>query len=253
MTINHQVSSFISGLKEPIRANVQAAAPLTLTKVVGLAKLHEAKISSQKKLFFNAEPRCFSSAITAQQVMTSQVQTPATLPPVKRLTPEEMQLRRDKGLCFNCDEKFVPGHRCKRLFLIDLIEDKASSDEDEDEIGEADQYTPIPEISLHAMTGTHACTWNVDTKSNVILIDSGSTHNFLSIHVATQHKIIPNRREKFGVLVANGDKLDCQGSCKGVQLKLQDVLFSTDFYLLSLSDYDAILGAQRLAQLGNVH
>ncbi|KAK1650839.1 hypothetical protein QYE76_068644 [Lolium multiflorum] len=32
----------------------------------------------------------------------------------RKLTPAEMDDRRAKGLCFNCDEKFVRGHRCKR-------------------------------------------------------------------------------------------------------------------------------------------
>jgi hypothetical protein len=32
-----------------------------------------------------------------------------------------MKERREKGLCYNCDEKFRPGHKCKSLtlFLID--------------------------------------------------------------------------------------------------------------------------------------
>ncbi|KAL0297738.1 UNVERIFIED_CONTAM: hypothetical protein Sradi_6825900 [Sesamum radiatum] len=33
--------------------------------------------------------------------------------PIKHLSPLEMHARRVKGLCFNCDERFVPGHRCK--------------------------------------------------------------------------------------------------------------------------------------------
>ncbi|KAL9444043.1 hypothetical protein AB3S75_017259 [Citrus x aurantiifolia] len=33
---------------------------------------------------------------------------------VKRLTWEEMQHRKEKGLCFNCNERFTPGHKCNR-------------------------------------------------------------------------------------------------------------------------------------------
>lgn len=42
--------------------------------------------------------------------------------PIKRLTAAEMQQNRDKGLCYNCDEKFVLGHRCKKqmLYLLQL-------------------------------------------------------------------------------------------------------------------------------------
>ena len=41
--------------------------------------------------------------------------------PLQRLTPAQMEERRKKGLCFNCDEKFQPGHQCKsaKLFLLE--------------------------------------------------------------------------------------------------------------------------------------
>ena len=34
--------------------------------------------------------------------------------PYKRLSWEEMQKRRAQGLCFNCDERFTSGHRCRQ-------------------------------------------------------------------------------------------------------------------------------------------
>ncbi len=33
----------------------------------------------------------------------------------------ELADRRSNGLCFNCDEKFFPGHQCKKLFKIEAI------------------------------------------------------------------------------------------------------------------------------------
>jgi hypothetical protein len=32
-----------------------------------------------------------------------------------------MKDRRERGLCFNCEEKFRRGHHCKKLFLIEGI------------------------------------------------------------------------------------------------------------------------------------
>jgi len=37
----------------------------------------------------------------------------------RRLTPVEMQERRRQGLCYNCDEPYVPGHVCERLFYLE--------------------------------------------------------------------------------------------------------------------------------------
>jgi hypothetical protein len=48
----HQVGCFVSGLKENIRTEVQAARPSTLTTSVGLAHLYEARVLTQKKITF---------------------------------------------------------------------------------------------------------------------------------------------------------------------------------------------------------
>ena len=42
-----------------------------------------------------------------------------------------MAQRRADGLCYNCDEKFVLGHRCKKLFVIEVI-----GFDDDDEVDE---------------------------------------------------------------------------------------------------------------------
>jgi hypothetical protein len=54
---------------------------------------------------------------------------PATAPSrFRRLSPAEQQERQRKGLCFNCDEPYVRGHVCQRLFYLlndDYVEDVA--------------------------------------------------------------------------------------------------------------------------------
>ena len=39
-----------------------------------------------------------------------------------------MQARREKGLCYNCDEKFSRGHRCvqQNIYLLDVDSPPAS-------------------------------------------------------------------------------------------------------------------------------
>ena len=40
--------------------------------------------------------------------------------PIHRITGQEARARREKGLCYYCDEKFIPGHHCERpqLFML---------------------------------------------------------------------------------------------------------------------------------------
>jgi hypothetical protein len=69
-----------------------------------------------------------------------------------------MAEQRRQGLCYNCDEQYVPGHRCARLFFIELDDFAA-----EDAPLEEDQE--IPHISLHAITGL----WSIRVTDTVQL------------------------------------------------------------------------------------
>ena len=86
----------------------------------------------------------------------------------KKLTPAEMDDRRAKGLCFNCDEKFVRGHRCKRLFYIQSVDDE------EEPITDAQEA----KISLLAVTGIPTS----DTMQISIRIGSRDLSGILSLN-----------------------------------------------------------------------
>jgi hypothetical protein len=36
------------------------------------------------------------------------------------LTPVAMANRHKQGLCYNCDERFMPGHHYKKLFVLEI-------------------------------------------------------------------------------------------------------------------------------------
>ncbi|TYH96295.1 hypothetical protein ES332_A12G167400v1 [Gossypium tomentosum] len=85
-----------------------------------------------------------------------------------------MAERRAKGLCYNCDESYSMGHRCKRLFWIEVPDIEDKQDDKVDDL----------EISLHAIRGTcNSSTMQlpakVSGKTVLVFVDSGSTHNFL--------------------------------------------------------------------------
>lgn len=43
----------------------------------------------------------------------------------------ELAVRREKGLCYNCDKKFVPGHCCKKQGLFYLHCDMENVEDEE--------------------------------------------------------------------------------------------------------------------------
>lgn len=48
-----------------------------------------------------------------------------------------MQIRREKGLCYNCDEKFHVGHKCKAKQLLMIVpKESAHKDLEEEELEE---------------------------------------------------------------------------------------------------------------------
>jgi len=47
------------------------------------------------------------------------VPAPPPIRQFRRLTPAEQLECRRQGLCYNCDELFVRGHQCKRLFYLE--------------------------------------------------------------------------------------------------------------------------------------
>ena len=81
--------------------------------------------------------------------------------PIKRLSPAELKLRREKGLCYNCDEKYAPGHKCKSKFFLLMGEDDEERETDymvSDEINEEGHIdypidNSILKVSMHALAG----------------------------------------------------------------------------------------------------
>lgn len=60
--------------------------------------------------------------------------------PTKKFFATEMKERREKGLCYNCDEKYTRGHRCKvqRIYLLDASKDEEGEPETEREKDDSD-------------------------------------------------------------------------------------------------------------------
>ncbi|KAF2283930.1 hypothetical protein GH714_017311 [Hevea brasiliensis] len=236
LTQLQKIQLYISGLQEYIAVEVELHQPQDLVSAMSMSRLYERKLNS--RLPSNRDFR-----------RPSNPPEPRTARPIKRLTPDEMDDRRKKGLCFNCDEPFVRGHQCKRLFLIDLAEE-LQSDEDMD-------LDPSPEISLHAITGTQTSqsmrlrgVWN--GLQVLILVDSGSTHSFISLAKLSENGVNVDAKAGFRVKVANGEQLHSPGICKKATINLYPIFFRVDLFALQLTGFDIVLGVNWLRTLGPI-
>ena len=84
----------------------------------------------------------------------------------------------------------------------------------------------IPEISFHALAGTnHPQTFRVigkvGNKDVTVLIDGGSTHNFIDQAVVTKLGLPVIHDKVFRVTVGNKEIIECTGRCMGLLLKIQ--------------------------------
>ncbi|PNX92970.1 Ty3/gypsy retrotransposon protein, partial [Trifolium pratense] len=272
------LSCFISGLSPEIRREVQALRPMSLTQATALAKLQEDKIADRRRFFKNkpnSQQISSSSNPFGPPPSTPPLPTPNTLPLLpppkpnrpnfRKLSPEEMASRREKGLCYNCDETFTPQHKCRGRFFLLVTEEPMESPPDLIDFTEPDppnETTPTDaaidaQISLHALSGcTVASTIRlmgcIANHPVTVLIDGGSTHNFVQDRIAKFLELPSIPISNLKVMVGNGNNLDCTRFCSDVPLMLQSKSFVVDFYVLPLCGADIVLGAPWLKNIGPV-
>ncbi|KAH9297684.1 hypothetical protein KI387_029366, partial [Taxus chinensis] len=135
---------FLGGLKDHIEHEVRMFNPHKVSDSMIMARRAEEKFVSSRRQHFT---------------YTRDRNTLApTLPRPVRLTPQQIEEKREKGLCFNCDSKFGPGHKCaeKKLFYIDGPSEDEEKDEDSElEVlvePEEESGDPQPTISCHAIS-----------------------------------------------------------------------------------------------------
>ncbi|PIN12292.1 hypothetical protein CDL12_15101 [Handroanthus impetiginosus] len=133
---SYLTGSFISGLKEEIQGLVLASKPRSFQQAVSLAKKLEKSvdvlISSVGGGYKLSGVKTASRATQhVNSTVVKRFSNPPKLPfppkrenspPVRRLlTAAEMKARREKNLCYNCDEAYTPGHRCKQRHVFMMI------------------------------------------------------------------------------------------------------------------------------------
>jgi hypothetical protein len=159
------------------------------------------------------------------------------------LTSAEQLERRRKDLCFNCDDIYAPGHVCARLFYSETVDNGeveaftaeiAASTLSESGVT---TYGPVDAtsfvVSLHALAGiktpkTMLLPVTTNGECLTALIDTGSTHNFLSGATMRRLALQPSGADTLSVTVANGDPLACQGVARQVPILIGEEHFSID-------------------------
>jgi len=101
--------------------------------------------------------------------------------------------------------------------------------------------------------GTIRVKGKVNSISLVILVDFGSTHNFIDAAVISVLYIPVDKSQILEVKVANGDIIKTQGLCKDVPVCLQGQVFLVQLQVLPLGGCDLVFSTQWLSTLGIIN
>jgi hypothetical protein len=82
-----------------------------------------------------------------------------------------------------------------------------------------------PVISLNALTGfstpqTLKLIGYIKHRKVIILVDSGSTHNFIHCHISKETNCYICPVNNFQIMIANGGSMKCGGHCENVCLQI---------------------------------
>jgi len=189
--------------------------------------------------------------------------------PTRLISAAERADKIAKGLCYYCDHPYERGHKCptkkSQLFLVEVPAGNTDDGSPEEEEGEPPTANNLefelletePCISLQALNGiqgfqTMRVTGYVGKKAIQILIDSGSTHNFVDQSLAQRLGCKMQSIQLQPIAVADGSELKCSYICPDFAWKLQGTEFHYEVLLIPLGSCDMVLGIQWLSQLGTI-
>jgi hypothetical protein len=141
-----------------------------------------------------------------------------------------------KGLCYNCDDKYFSGYKCKeKKLFMDISKDFPEEKVENPPITELPEPTNItlssdlPKvesvISLNALIGSSSSQTlklidYINKKNLIILIDSRRTHNFIDRRISQEIHCYVHAVNKFQIIITNGGSMKCGGRCENVRLQI---------------------------------
>jgi hypothetical protein len=92
----------------------------------------------------------------------------------------------------------------------------------------------------------------VHGKHMTTLVDGGATHNFIDASLVARRGLRTEEFEGFHIAMVYGYAMTCLDMIPDLEVKLGNYTLTDTFYVVDLSDTDAVLGAQWLYSLGDI-
>ncbi|KAG7588776.1 Reverse transcriptase domain [Arabidopsis suecica] len=223
------VGAFMNRLQYSIANGIRMFQPKSLPEVINYTRLMEGQLQRLKKGAMSSPVMRNSTFLRPIPRKVSSEQTP------KKLSWEELKKKRSLGLCFSCDERYTPGHKCKQPQFFIMEGENEGDDEDDEKIGEEEK----PEISMYALEGVDTTSTiriraSIRKQRLIALIYSGSTHNFIGEKAVRGMNLTAKPTKPFSVKVANGSPLVCRSRYEAIPVKTGGVVFPITLYALPI-------------------
>jgi hypothetical protein len=86
----------------------------------------------------------------------------------------------------------------------------------------------------------------------IILIDSGSTHNFIHHHISQETNCYIHVVNNFQIMISNGGSMKCGGHCENVCLQIGQYNLKSHMFSIDMGGCDIVLGVEWLHTLGPI-
>lgn len=282
----YALSIFLTNMQPHLAYHVRQFNPNKISEAARLARLHESSLLhtpnrySRAPFIPNPKPQppnhTPSLSISTPLLPPPNTNNSTTKPqpnhspfpshitkPGRKFSYEEMQQRRAKGLCMFCDEQFSPGHHLKhkhsQIYVLECEDTEVTLTDDTTTLEFEEQEpadTPLT-LSVNALDGSSSfmCMRVIGKygKRNLhILIDTGSSHNFIDLQIAKDLGCLLEPIPPVEVSAANGNNMLSNFCCKKFTWSMQGYQFTTEVRTLPLDCCDMVLGVQWLFPLGKI-
>jgi hypothetical protein len=191
---------------------------------------------------------------------------------VQEVSPTNMVEHRKKGICYYYDEKYSSSHKFHQTISSRLMRQLPLPMKTYPQMRLLEDTKPIvhipdpfatlvepkkPIVSLNSLTGISApqtlkIKGYIKHRLIVVLIDSGSTNNFIQNRVVEEVNCFVRLVSNFQILIANGGMMKCGGHCENFKLQMGDYHLKNNMFSIAMGGCDIVLGVEWLHTLGPI-
>lgn len=280
LTEEYFMENFIGGLQTEIKGMIRLLEPKTLDQALKLARFYEHSMPSTAKksvavgnsyksnisTSYSPKTQVLSelSGNNKSSMLTQTKPTEVVTTKPRPLTYSQREERRQKGLCFYCDEKFSKGHECKKpqnfLMVAELEEaaeyngpPKYDEGPDDEKENWQDQDLLLAALGVDKLDNHAPLQFEGVTTSRKIkiLVDGGSSINLIKEDLAKELNLQMQLGDPMKVTLPDGSHFVNINRFSEFKWKWEGVEFQAKVWLVKQLEWDVLLGVDWLSKLGD--